>query len=185
MRIILAAVLGGLVMFFWGAFSHMALGLGSSSIKQIPNEAAVVEQMRSNIVEPGIYFVPGADMSRTMTEVEMSEYAARHKEGPTATIVYHPTGTDMISLPRLGNELASNILAALVAAIILAFAAVGFGRAWMISTLIGVTGWLSISASYWNWYRFPTRFVIDELLDQVVGWLLSGFVLAFIMRRRD
>lgn len=184
MRVIIAAILGGLVMFMWSAASHMGLGLFDSSVKQVPNETAVMAAMKDNITEPGFYFIPGMDMTKSPSEQEMAAYAAKHKEGPTATLIYQPTGSDMISPKQLGTELGSNIAAAFVAALILSFAAVGFVRGVVISTLIGLTGWLSINASYWNWYQFPTSFVTAELIDQVVGWLLSGLVLAIIMKRR-
>lgn len=185
MRLIIAAILGGIVMFMWGAFSHMALNMYGSSIKQVPNEAEVVAALKANIKEPGFYFLPGMDMSRTPTAEEMATFEAKHREGPTATIVYQPVGRDVMTPRQLGTELGSNIAAAFVVGLILSFAAVGFGRGVIISTLIGVTGWLSINASYWNWYQFPTNFVTAELIDQVAGWFLTGLVLAFILRKRD
>jgi hypothetical protein len=185
MRLIIGAVVGGLVMFMWGAFSHMVLGVQTTAIKQVPNEDSVMAAMKANMDEPGFYFIPGADMVKTPTPEEWAAYEAKHKEGPTATIIYQPTGSDIMTPKQLGTELGSNIAAAFVVGLILAFAAVGFARGVIISTLIGLTGWLSINASYWNWYRFPTDFVTAELIDQVAGWFLSGLVLAFILRRRD
>lgn len=185
MRLIIAAILGGIVMFMWSAAAHMGLGIFDSSMKQVPNEAAVMDAMKANITEPGFYFIPGMDMSKTPSDEEMAAFTAKHKGGPTATIIYQSTGSDIMTPRQLGTELASNIAAALVVGLILTFAAVGFGRGVIISTLVGLTGWLSINASYWNWYGFPTSFVTAELIDQVVGWFLSGLVLAFILRKRD
>jgi len=56
MRIILAGIAGGVVLFIWGAFSHMVLPFGEIGIKSMPNEAPVMAAMRSNITEPGLYF---------------------------------------------------------------------------------------------------------------------------------
>ena len=77
----------------------------------------------------------------------------------------------------------SNIAAALVVGMILMLASVSFSRGVTIATLVGLAGWLSINVSYWTWYRFPTNFVTAELIDQIVGWLLAGFVLGFILQR--
>src|SRR5687767_5331291 len=118
MRLIIAAILGGLVMFSWGAFSHMVLGLYDSSIKQVPNEMAVLAEMKANITEPGFYFIPGMDMSKTPSEEEMAAFTARHKEGPTATVIYQPTGSDIMTPRQLGTELGSNIAAAFVVGLI-------------------------------------------------------------------
>jgi hypothetical protein len=184
MRVIIAAILGGLAMFMWSAVTHMGLGLYDSTIRQVPNEAVVTAALKANMTEPGYYFIPGMDMSKTPTDEEMAAFTARHKEGPTALLIYNPVGSDIMAPRQLGIEYASNVAAAFFAALILAFAGVGFGRGVIIATLIGLTGWLSINASYWNWYQFPTGFVTAELIDQVGGWFLSGLVMAFIMRKR-
>jgi hypothetical protein len=47
---------------------------------------------------------------------------------------------------------------------------------------MAVFGFLSISASYWNWYGFPAQYEIAEATDQIVGWFLGGLVLAAIVR---
>ena len=44
--------------------------------------------------------------------------------------------------------------------------------------------WLSVMVPYWNWYRFPTSFTVAGLIEQVVGWLLAGAVMAWWLGRR-
>ena len=183
MRLIIAAVLAGIVMFMWGAVSHVALGLVDSSMKQVPNEAAVMSAMKTNLTEPGLYVLPGMDMSHKGTEAEQAAWAAKYAEGPTAVLIYSPTGEDAMSPRKFVIELASNIAAALVVGMILMLASVSFSRGVSIAALVGMAGWLSINVSYWTWYRFPTNFVTAELVDQIVGWLLAGFVLGFILQR--
>ena len=50
-RIFLAALLGAIAMFIWTAIAHMALPLGEAGIREIPNEAAVLGAMQSNIAQ--------------------------------------------------------------------------------------------------------------------------------------
>jgi hypothetical protein len=184
MRLIIAAILAGIVMFMWGAVSHMVLHIGDAGLQSMPNEAAVSAALKANISEPGFYFMPGMDMSGSASEQERAAWAAKYKEGPTAMLVYHPSGEDPMSIKQFAVELGSDIAAALVVGMILSLGAAGFSRGVTISTLVGLAGWLSINVSYWNWYRFPTNFVTGELIDQIAGWLLAGFVLGFMLRRR-
>ena len=182
MRLIIAALIGGILMFAWGAVAHIFLGVGEAM--PMPNETAMAAAMKANITDPGIYFMPGMDMKKQATEEEKTAFAAKYKEGPIAILVYRPTGDEIMSPKQLGIELASNIAAALVVGMILIFAAVSWGRGVIISTLVGMAGWLSINVSYWDWYGFPTNFVTSELIEQVVGWLLAGFVMGYILRHR-
>ena len=49
MRILLAGILDGIVMFAWTSIVHMALPLGQFGITEVPNESAVLNSMQSNI----------------------------------------------------------------------------------------------------------------------------------------
>ena len=185
MRVILAGVLGGIVMFGWGAVSHMVLNIDADVFKPIANEAALAAAMKEHIPADGMYFVPGMDMTRTPSDEEMAAFTAKYKEGPTAFIVYHQTGGDLMGPMQLGTQFAACLATGLLGALILGLASVGFARGVIISFLIGLAAWVSMSIPYWNWYKFSWAFIRGELVDQVVGWLFAGLVMAFILRRRD
>jgi hypothetical protein len=181
-RILIGGIVGGIVVFVWGAISHMVLPTGKMGIKQIPNEEAVLSAMKASIQEPGFYFFPGMDMSRQPTPEEESAWNAKYLAGPTGVLVYHPTGSAPLSPKQLINELLSNIVAAILAAFVISHVAAGFGRRALIVTLLGLFAWMSISVSYWNWYGFPSSTTMAEAIDQVGGWLFGGLALAAIVK---
>ena len=187
MRLIIGAIVGGIVMFCWGAFSHMVLPVAEIGLKVLPpaNEAAVVSAMKANIPDHGMYFIPGLENMKHATEEEQAAWTKKYQEGPTATIIYHAVGRPVIAPRQMLIELASNIFAALIVGIIFLWSAASFSKRVIIAVLIGVTGWASIAISYWNWYRFPKEFILAEGFDQVVGWLLTGLVMAFIIKPRS
>lgn len=184
MRLIIGAIVGGIVMFCWGAFSHMVLPVAEMGLKVLPaaGETAMVSAMKTNIPEGGMYFIPGLENMKHATEAEQEVWAKKYEEGPTAMIIYHPVGRPVFSARQMLIELASNIFAALIVGIIFMWGAASFSKRVIIAVLIGLTGWASIAISYWNWYRFPKEFILAEGFDQVVGWFLSGLVLAFIVK---
>ena len=59
MRILLAGVLGGIVMFIWTSIAHMALPLGEAGIAEIPNESTVLSAMQSSMGEKASLYFPG------------------------------------------------------------------------------------------------------------------------------
>ena len=184
MRVILAAILGGVVMFAWGAVSHMVLNLEAGAFKQVSNEPAVVAAMKENVSGDGVYIIPGMDMTQKATPDEMNAWAAKYEEGPTAMLFYNARGAEAFSMHRFAIQLGADVAAALFGSIILFLAAVNFGRGVIISTVIGLAGWCAILIPYWNWYRFPFDFVRMDLIDQAAGWFLAGLVMAFILRVR-
>ncbi len=191
-KILLAALAGGLVLFVWGAVSHMVLPLGEAGLKNLPDEEPVLTALGAPIPEPGLYFYPGLDM-KNATEEQRAAWVEKIKSGPSGLLLYRPSGGEAMSPRQLASELVSNILAAWVAAIVVSLIighmdsngrSAPFGRRVLVVGLLGLFAWLSISASHWIWYGFPTAFVGAELIDQVVGWLLAGLAIAKIVPRQ-
>lgn len=185
MRLLLAGILGGIIMFAWGAVFHMTVPMERIGVKLLSNEEVLTTAFKENISEPGVYMLPGMNMA-TATEAEQTAWAAKYQAGPTAFVVYNPTGDNPSVGKFLGLEFASNVVAAILVAFIFALtgATTFVGRVTMI-TVIGLAGWVSISFSYWNWYRFPKEMILAEGIEQAVGWFISGIVIALIMKPRD
>jgi hypothetical protein len=180
-RIFLAALAGSLAMFFWGFVTHVLIPLGTADLHVLKGEDAAIAAVREHAPDPGFYLYPGLDMRKDPTEAEQQAWAEKYKQGPHGFLVVS-AGGDEGSLGRwLGVEFATNFLAALVAAFLLARIAGTYGQRVVALGLVGLIAWLSISASYWNWYGFPGTFVASEALEQVLGWILSGLVMARIV----
>jgi len=95
------------------------------------------------------------------------------------------TPTPGMSTKTLLTELASNILATLVAAFLLSQTLgtlTSFGSRVLFITLIGLVPFLSISVSFWNWYGFPGGFTLGEFIEQVAGFGLAGVAMAIVKR---
>ena len=48
-RILIGGIVAGIVVFIWGAVSHMILPTAKMGIKQIPNEEVVLSAMKASI----------------------------------------------------------------------------------------------------------------------------------------
>jgi len=74
MRILLAGILGGIVMFVWTSIARMALPLGEAGINEIPNESAVLSAMQSSIGDKtGLYGFTGLGVDKNATREQKSE----------------------------------------------------------------------------------------------------------------
>jgi hypothetical protein len=138
--------------------------------------------MKQSMPESGMYFVPGINMAGTATEEELKQWEAKLSEGPRALVVYNTGGTKPMSVRQLLTEFASNIGAALLAAFIAIRVAGGYFSRLLAVALMGPITWLSISASYWNWYGFPTAYSVAEFVMEAAAWLVAAFFIAAIAR---
>lgn len=189
-RILLGGVLGGIVLFLWGFVSHVLLPLGEVGLKSIPNEDAVLGALRDNIKEPGFYFFPWMEESPGQTKEQqqaaMKQWEEKYKAGPAGILIYKVQGEQPKSPRQLLTQLGADIAVMLVAAFLLALAAVG-GATFLTRVLfvgaLSLVGWLDIHISYWNWYGFPTDYTLAALVDAVIGYLLAGVVLAWLVKK--
>jgi hypothetical protein len=185
-KVLLPGILGGLLVFIWSAIAHMVLPIGVMGFNGIPNnEDALLSAMKSNIQQSGLYLMPGIDMSRNPTEAERNAWQLKYETGPTAFLVYHPTGVKAISPGQLIRQALFQILGGLIAAFIISATVASLATRGIMVALMGLFAWLAISAPHWNWYRFPAAFEIAAGLDIIIGWLLGGFLIAWMIQRAE
>jgi hypothetical protein len=175
-RVLLAGILGGVALFFWGGLSHMVFGLGSVGIQNMPQPQSVMQAMQASITQPGFYFFPAMDSSGQVPADQMN--------GPNGILIYHPTGTMKMMPGQLLTECILDIVIALIAAYLLSLvpglggylARVGF------VVLLGVLAAVMINIQYWNWYHFPTNYTLATIADKVIGFVVVGLVAAAIVK---
>jgi len=187
MRILIAGIIGGLVMFLWGAFAHMALPIGEAGFKDPVQQEAVLGALEQSTQGEGVYMYPGMPMEDWSDEAAAKAFREQAKGKPYALVIYQPGGSQTVQsmTPNLVKQFISVTLAALVAAWILALGAWSFGRRVLIAGALGLFAWLTISLPYWNWYMFPMNFTLAALIEQVVGWLLAGAAMAWWLGRAN
>lgn len=185
-RILLAGILGGVVVFVCGAVEHMVFGWGGRTFSQLPSDTAAMDFAKSQDLKAGLYGFPQkpATVPKDQEEKIFNELNERYKQGPNGFLVIGPTGEDMMGPFQLGGEAATNIVAALIAAFIVSLLAPAtpFPIRWFVVLLMGAMAWFSLSASYAIWYRFPWPFILDELYCALFEWGVAGLVIAAIAK---
>ena len=190
-QIALATLAGAVVSFTWGFVSWMVLTWHRDEMKSFTDEAAVATVLRANAPTPGFYVMPG--IPSLPKNARMDEIAAadeKHQqalnEGPVvyATVRPQPKIHDMNS--NLINSFIRSVIAALLMGILLSMTSsldyiqrVGF------CALVGLFVGVGMDAQQFVWFEAPLRFTLVNVLDHIAEWLVSGFVIAGIVKGRD
>ena len=189
MKILMAGILGGIVMFIWTSIAHMALPLGEAGIGEIPNESAVLSAMQSNIGDQtGLYIFPGPGLGKNATRQEKDE-AMRHMgekmaANPSGILMYHAPGRPLALGKLLGVEFGTELLEAILVVFLLAQTPIASfaGRVGFV-LVAGILAAIATNVSYWNWYGFPCVYTASYMLIQIVGFLCVGIVAALVLRK--
>ena len=189
MKILLAGIFGGIVMFIWTSIAHMALPLGEAGLGEIPNESAVLSAMQSNIGDQtGLYIFPGPGLGKNATRQEKQE-AMKHMgekiaTNPSGILMYHPPGRPLVLGKLLGVEFVTELLEAILVVFLLAQTRIASfaGRVGFV-LVAGILAAIATNVSYWNWYGFPCVYTASYMFIQIVGFFLVGIVAAFMLRK--
>jgi len=191
MKILLAGILGGVVMFIWTSIAHMALPLGEAGLREIPNESAVLGATQNNIGEQtGLYIFPGPGVGKNATRQEKNE-AMKHMgekmaTNPSGILMYHAPGRPFTFGKWLGIEFGTELLEAILVVFLLAQTHIASfaGRVGFVLAA-GILAAIATNVSYWNWYGFPCVYTTGYMFIQIVGFLCVGVVAALVLRRRS
>jgi len=189
MKILMAGILGGIVMFIWTSIAHMALPLGEAGIGEIPNESAVLSAMQSNIGDQtGLYIFPGPGLGKNATRQEKDE-AMKHigekiATNPSGILTYHAPGRPLALGKLLGVEFGTELLEAILVVFLLAQTRIASfaGRVGFV-LVAGILAAIATNVSYYNWYGFPRVYTASYMLTQIVGFLCVGIVAALVLRK--
>jgi hypothetical protein len=191
-QIMLGGILGGLVLFSWSFIAHLP-PIGTAGERSVSPEQgdAILAIMRGSMKERAIYMLPGMAHGRPATPEEQRAWMTKFEAGPAAVVAYNPHPADQTIgsshfLTFLLIELVTDIMAAFLGALIAASFASTL-RYWprvLLLAAIGLLATIDIDASYWNWFAFPTTYLLAQFVDHVGGWFVTGLVLARICRPR-
>ena len=182
MKILLAALTGGLAMFAWGCVTHALPPLAHSGMTFTAPDSPAVEALRTGFPQDGMYVFPGprGDFGDKAVMNRMTEDT---RKGPAGLLFIRPHGDEPMMTRQLVIEFVSDVLAALIAALLLACTTLrSYGARVLFVTEIGLAAWLTLQVSYWNWYHFPTAQTGAELVDLVGGFLVAGLAIAAFVK---
>ncbi|MHC4340312.1 MAG: hypothetical protein ACYSX0_08900 [Planctomycetota bacterium] len=187
-RILIGAVLGAVVVFAWGFLSWAVLNWHLMP-GQLPDEEAVVSALKDSTQERGVYWIPGWGHRPDMTEEQQKKAEEDHKrkyrEGPIAYLVYDPAGNNDTESSMMLRGFILTFLAALIAAAMLAAASPGVRRyrdRVSFVAFLGVFVAVVADGANWAWFHHPMNHTLVTAADHIVGWLLAGFAIAWVVR---
>lgn len=187
-RILLGALVGGIVVFIVGALLHTVLGLAAVGVKAIPQEDAVLSAMRSAIHEPGFYIFPAPNMTpgrnKEQMQTDNAAYAGKYQQGPSGIMVYTPSNAPLSYGKLLSGEFVIDLVGAFFLSCILAMGAGGVSSYWkrvFAVTIAALFAAVFLGLEYWNWYNFPLNYTCAYIIIVVIEWFIAGLAMAAVV----
>ena len=191
MRIIIAAIVGGIIAFGWGAVSWMALPFHEKAMNNIELSDAQLGPLYDFLEAngSGVYHHPGMPEGYMGgDEAVIEELDRRYEAGSFITkLIYRQEGRAVMPPENYAFGLATKIIAAGIAAMLLS-CATGSVRSYPARVVFvagfGVFAMMAAQAEYEVWFRSGWEYFLPNAADTVVAWALAAFFIAAIVKPR-
>ena len=160
-----AAILGGVVSFAWGSVSHLALVLPGTEPRAFADSNAVVQLVKANAPENGIYFDGRGLFASVAFRSDMAQKF---------------TSLAPSLLRQFGVEI---VVAFILAWVLLRLPGMTAFQTGILFAIVGVAAGIEELVPMQIWYGFPRSTTAAEGIDLIVGWLLLGLVLGALRNR--
>jgi hypothetical protein len=184
-RVLVAALLAAVVLFFWGFLWWVVLPFAGWAMKPVPYQtrAKVTDGMKTLFSESGVYFLPFPEEGATPRDLE--DVQQRQREGPLVEVIYRKDGVEAMSPAYFATGFGHMALSALLAGALLSLAAPAlrsYPRRVAFAALLGFFGAFAFDLSSILWFHHPWQFPVMMAAFDASGWLLASLVLAAVIR---
>ncbi len=175
----LPIVLSAVAVFIASSVIHMVFKYHNSEYRQLPDEDAVLDAMRSAKVSPGFYAFPyAADMKEMGTPEMMNKY----KAGPMGTANINPNGP-----PAMGKQLALWFAYSILVGIFSAYLAsrtLDSGTHYLqVFRVVGCSSFMAYSLAHFSdavWKMKPWGMTLKHVFDGLVYGLLTAGIFGWL-----
>ena len=188
-RVITAALISAILMFFWGfVFWGPVLNMTARLMSPLPEEAEldVIAPLRANNVLDGMYLYPGAVADPT-AKAAVDAWNKKVEEGPILHMAYHQQGISPMDPVMFAKGLAHSFVIALLSATLLATVVHGLPT---YASRVGVLLLVSLIAAIWTnvgnviWWFHTVEYAAGQIAYTVVAGLLMALATAAIVKPR-
>lgn len=179
-KILIGALVGGLLAFTWQTLSHTALDLHRDAERYTPRQDSILAYLSSQLGEDGDYFMPNLPPGSSNEERMKMTESANGK--PWAIVSYHRSWSADMTSNILRGLLVAILMAGMLTWILMQMKSPSFSTVMITCLFVGLFGYLNFPYAEYIWYRGGGLYA--DLVDAVMMWGLCGLWLGWWVRRK-
>jgi hypothetical protein len=189
MRVLLAALLSAVAMFFWGfVFWGPVLNMTVRLMAPLPAtvELDTLAPLRAEKLADGMYVYPGPLVDQS-DEAATKAWERKINEGPIFHMTYKESGVSPMDPGMFAQGFAHSFVLALLGGVLLSSVAAylpSYGRRFAVLALASFLAALWTPIGDMIWWFHPTKYALGSAAYTLVAGLLMAAITAAIVRPR-
>ena len=180
-KVIIGALVGGLIIFIWQFLSYAAINFHRPAQQYTEKQEEIMNFLNNAGLKEGGYFLPNVPDGASAEDHNKLVEASLGK--PWATIQYHAALEDNMVMNMIRGFLVNVIVVFLFLSILRRISRPTFGQVLGSAIMVGLIVFLNGPYTGHIWYQFFDTWA--HLLDAIVSWALVGAWLGWWMRRGE
>jgi hypothetical protein len=178
-KLIVGALVGGIIAFGWQTASHTFLDLHYKAESHTPRQDTILAFLNSIGMEEGNYILPR--LPQGASQEEMDAFVKNLDGRPWATLTYRKSWQTDMGSNILRGFLVTILMAGMLTWILKRMASPSFSTVVLTCVFAGLIGYLTFPYAAHVWYRVGDAWA--DLADAVMMWGLCGVWLGWWVRR--
>lgn len=181
-KILIGSLVGAIILFVFQAAMWMS-GMNNDFSSYTTNQAAIMENLNSNLDADGLYMMPMNDPAVKQTHEQEEKYMQENVGKPWAMVFYHQSMHGMDPMYMVRGFFHSLIAVLMVTLVLSAGGWVQFGTRFIVCMAFGVFTIALAPMNSMNWWDMPFSFVKPQIMDLTLGWALVSLWLASYVKK--
>lgn len=178
-KLIVGALVGGIIAFAWQTASHTFLDLHYKAESHSPKQDTILAFLNAIGMEEGNYILPR--LPRGASQEEMDAFVKSLDGKPWATLTYRKTWHSDMGSNILRGFLVTVLMAGMLTWILMRMASPSFATVVTTCVFAGLVGYLTFPYAAHVWYQVGDAWA--DLADALMMWGLCGVWLGWWVRR--
>lgn len=174
-KLIIGGIVSGIILFVWQSLSWTALNIHGSQTQFTAAQTDILQALADANLMEGQYFVPTLDPANPISN---EEYYSRYVGKPWATINYHESMENTMTMNMIRGFTADLFVAFLLCFVLLKNPSLNFGNVFLTCIAIGIISYITIPYMNSIWFQGNS---IPDLIDAIVQWSLVGGFLGWLL----
>ncbi len=179
-KLIIGALVGGLIIFLWQTLSWTVLNLHHASQEYTPKQDSILNFLNTQFSEDGSYLLPSYPKNTSWDE--MQKEMPKYKDKPWVQIQYHKSLSVDMGANIARGFLVNIIMVGLMCWILMRISTAGFGVIFTACLLTGLIVFINSPYTVHIWYQKAD--IMAHLWDALISWGLCGIWLGWWLSRK-
>ena len=181
-RLLLGAILGGITAFLWSFVSWSVLPWHERTLRSFQNEDEVSVVIGSHAATSGNYILPSGpsqqglsgEQQKAAEEIRMQKM----QKGPLMFAAIRKEGFGSFPKVLITQLLCQMFAALLLTWMLLQTVGLSYARRVAFLAVAGLVASVIADLPNWNWWGYSGEYILVNLVDYTVTWLLAGLAIA-------